>query len=394
MKEISFTTTYQRRFYCVVFTDTQEIEKIDYLAHKLPEVYFQIVAKTEMGTKLYDIQQQYPNIQLYPAVSVQKLEQLKVRMDLYLDISLSQSTHDFVKEVADLQKPIFAFKNTRHGSFGQRIYSLKDIDCMVEAISSLASSEYQKEDSVICVKSIDDTLDYIIENNSSVIRFGDGEMDLMLGKSIPYQLYDSRLSQQLKEIVALQSNSQLVIGLPDVFSDRSNFTPAAKGFWEGHLAQYLEYYIALARAKWYGTTFISRLYIDYIDKSQAPSQFDKLKEIWENRDILIVEGFTSRSGVGNDLFDGAKSIKRIICPSHNAYHIVEKIKNTVLEHIENRLVLCMLGPTAKVLTYELVGMGHRVIDIGHIDSEYEWMKMGATTKVKLSHKHTAEHNFD
>lgn len=30
----------------------------------------------------------------------------------------------------------------------------------------------------------------------------------------------------------------------------------------------------------------------------------------------------------------------------------------------------------------------------YIDSEYEWMKMGAKTKVKFSHKHTAEHNFD
>ncbi len=32
--------------------------------------------------------------------------------------------------------------------------------------------------------------------------------------------------------------------------------------------------------------------------------------------------------------------------------------------------------------------------IGHIDSEYEWFKMGATHKVKLENKHTAEFNFD
>ena len=35
-----------------------------------------------------------------------------------------------------------------------------------------------------------------------------------------------------------------------------------------------------------------------------------------------------------------------------------------------------------------------MIDIGHIDSEYEWMKMGVTNKVKIPHKHTAEFNFD
>ena len=54
----------------------------------------------------------------------------------------------------------------------------------------------------------------------------------------------------------------------------------------------------------------------------------------------------------------------------------------------------MLGPTAKVLVYDLVQEGYRALDIGHIDSEYEWFQMGVSHKVKLSHKHTAEHNFD
>ena len=109
---------------------------------------------------------------------------------------------------------------------------------------------------------------------------------------------------------------------------------------------------------------------------------------------MIVEGLTSHSGVGNDLFDGARSIKRIICPSRNAYSKLEAIKQAVREQADNRLILTMLGPTAKVLVYDLVQEGYRALDIGHIDSEYEWFQMGARHKVKLSHKHTAEHNFD
>ena len=131
-----------------------------------------------------------------------------------------------------------------------------------------------------------------------------------------------------------------------------------------------------------------------MDKSQSFSQFEKLKHIWKDEDILIVEGVTSRSGVGNDLFDGASSIKRIICPSQNAFSRIEEIQEAVLQYAENRLILCMLGPTAKILSYNLFKKGYRGLDIGHIDSEYEWMKMGAKTKVKFSHKHTAEHNFD
>ncbi|CJU46095.1 glycosyltransferase [Streptococcus pneumoniae] len=157
---------------------------------------------------------------------------------------------------------------------------------------------------------------------------------------------------------------------------------------------YMDFYKELCKGSWYGSTFISRPYIDYEDKSKAKGQFEKLKSIWENRDILIVEGITSRSGVGNDLFDKVKSVKRIICPSHNAYSVVDNIQEEIMKHAEGRLILCMLGPTAKVLSYNLCQMGYQVLDVGHIDSEYEWMKMGAKTKVKFSHKHTAEHNFD
>ena len=384
----------QETFHCLIFTDTQDIEQLDYLAQSLPQVMFDVAAWTDMGPKLYELQNNYQNIRLHPAITSEKLEQLKVRMGLYLDISCGHSTHDVVKSVYEMNKIIFSFESTQHGLFGQHIYSSKSPERMVEAIKNIISGTFKARTPAIMVKDIDQTLDYIIENQSSIIRFGDGEMDLMLGKSIPYQVYDENLASQLKEIISLQSDEKLVIGLPNVFADRSNFTPAAEAFWKGHLEHHLKDYVELARADWYGTTFVSRPYIDYVDKSQSFSQFEKLKQIWKNEDILIVEGVTSRSGVGNDLFDGANSIKRIICPSHNAYACIEEIQEAVLQYTENRLILCMLGPTAKILSYNLFKKGYRVLDIGHIDSEYEWMKMGVDTKVKLHHKHTAEHNFD
>lgn len=384
----------QEIFHCLIFTDTQDIEQLEYLVQQLPHLIFDIAAWTDMGPKLYELQRNYQNIRLHPAITTEKLEQLKVRMGLYLDISCGHSTHDIVRSVYEMNKIIFSFDSTQHGSFGQYIYSSKAPERMVEDIENLISGTFQERRPAIMVKDIDQTLDYIMENQSSIIRFGDGEMDVMLGKSIPYQVYDENLASQLKEIISLQSDEKLVIGLPNVFADRSNFTPAAEAFWKGHLEHHLKDYVELARADWYGTTFVSRPYIDYVDKSQSFSQFEKLKQIWKNEDILIVEGVTSRSGVGNDLFDGANSIKRIICPSHNAYSLIEEIQEAVLQYVENRLILCMLGPTAKILSYNLFRKGYRVLDIGHIDSEYEWMKMGVDTKVKFNHKHTAEHNFD
>ena len=380
---------------CLTFTGSQDIEQLDYLAEHLPNVVFQVAAWTDMGPKLYDLSNRYPNIQLYPAISRDELEGLKENMDAYLDINLLTSTADIVAEMAQLSKPILAFYKSQNGNNGQRLYSSEHPERMLADLQKLINKDMLgKQLDPIQVKGIDETLDYIIENKSSLVRFGDGEINMLAGHSIPYQDYDEELVSTMRDIIGQESRKELVVCLPDAFTDRFRFTYWAIPFWKDHMDHYMDFYRELCSNSWYGSTFVSRPYIDFEDKSQAKAQFEKLKSIWENRDLLIVEGATSRSGVGNDLFDDANSIKRIICPSHSAFSRVHEIEQEIEKHAAGRLILCMLGPTAKVLAYHLSRKGHQVLDIGHIDSEYEWMKMGAKTKVKFSHKHTAEYNFD
>ncbi|MCY7164421.1 SP_1767 family glycosyltransferase [Streptococcus mitis] len=380
---------------CLTFTASQDIEQLDYLAEHLPNVVFQVAAWTDMGPKLYDLSNRYPNIQLYPAISRDKLEELKEKMDVYLDINLLTSTADMVAEMTHLSKPILAFYKSQNGNNGQRLYSSEHPERMLADLQKLINKDMLgKQLDPIQVKGIDETLDYIIENKSSLVRFGDGEINMLAGHSIPYQDYDEELVSTMRDIIGQESRKELVVCLPDAFTDRFRFTYWAIPFWKDHMDHYMDFYRELCSDSWYGSTFVSRPYIDFEDKSQAKSQFEKLKSIWKDRDLLIVEGATSRSGVGNDLFDEANSIKRIICPSHSAFSRVHEIEQEIEKHAADRLILCMLGPTAKVLAYHLSRKGHQVLDIGHIDSEYEWMKMGAKTKVKFSHKHTAEYNFD
>lgn len=316
-------------------------------------------------------------------------------LEKLFSICLEEKSLAAVKDTDGITLPILAFYKSQNGNNGQRLYSSEHPERMLADLQKLITKDMlEKPLDIIQVKGIDETLDYIIEHNSSLVRFGDGEVNLMWGLPIPYQNHDLELANQLKHIVGLESDEKLVVCLPDAFDDRFVFTWWATPFWKEHMNVYMDFYKELCKGSWYGSTFISRPYIDYEDKSKAKGQFEKLKSIWENRDILIVEGITSRSGVGNDLFDKVKSVKRIICPSHNAYSVVDNIQEEIMKHAENRLILCMLGPTAKVLSYNLCQMGYQVLDVGHIDSEYEWMKMGAKTKVKFSHKHTAEHNFD
>nr|WP_277294760.1 SP_1767 family glycosyltransferase [Streptococcus hyointestinalis] len=244
------------------------------------------------------------------------------------------------------------------------------------------------------VRSIAWSIDYIKQHQASVVRFGDGEIDLIMGRSIPYQSYDKDLALELLEILETPSSRKLMVCLPDVFEHLERYNSNAQHFWENHFEQFADFYKNHCRSSWYGSTFLSRPYIDWVDKSQAQANIEKLRSLWQDKDLLIVEGETSRSGVGNDLFDNSKSIKRIIGPSKNAYQDLDWIYDKVMEHSANRLVLVMLGPTAKVLVKRLADSGIQAIDLGHIDSEYEWYQMKATHKVKLAHKHTAEFNYD
>lgn len=238
------------------------------------------------------------------------------------------------------------------------------------------------------------SIDYIKQHQASVVRFGDGEIDLIMGRSIPYQSYDEDLALELLEILETPSSRKLMVCLPDVFEHLERYNSNARHFWENHFEQFANFYKEHCHSSWYGSTFLSRPYIDWVDKSQAQANIEKLRSLWQDKDLLIVEGETSRSGVGNDLFDNSKSIKRIIGPSKNAYQDLDWIYDKVMEHSANRLVLVMLGPTAKVLVKRLADSGIQAIDLGHIDSEYEWYQMKATHKVKLAHKHTAEFNYD
>ena len=378
---------------CLVYTYSCDLLHINYLIQALPACHFYIAAPVVVAEPITRLLQ-YPNVSVSSDIAgiPALLESLEAKSQLLLDINAGDEVGDIIARFKSAGKPVFAFDSTAHGQQGQEVFPADNPEVMVQAIEKLRLAD--PEERQISVLSIDQSLDYLLEKGASVVRFGDGEMDLIAGRGIVYQEYDPELSARLREIMSMESDERLMVCLSDVFTGLERYSIDAQNFWKVHLYYHLADYQEICRAPWYGSTFISRPYIDLEDKTPSAGYFAKLKQLWQDKDLLIVEGLTSRSGVGNDLFDGARSIKRIICPSRNAYSKLEAIKQAVREHADNRLILTMLGPTAKVLVYDLVQEGYRALDIGHIDSEYEWFQMGATHKVKLSHKHTAEHNFD
>ena len=141
----------------------------------------------------------------------------------------------------------------------------------------------------------------------------------------------------------------------------------------------------------YYSSTITRFYIDYEDKNGVSKYIKKLKKIWDQKDVVIVEGEKSRVGIGNDLFNNVKTIKRIICPNINAFNKYNNIINSITRNVQkNKLILIALGPTATLLAYDLYKLGYQSLDIGHIDIEYEWYLRKAKKKIKIENKFVLE----
>ena len=116
-----------------------------------------------------------------------------------------------------------------------------------------------------------------------------------------------------------------------------------------------------------------------------------MKRIWNGRDIVIVEGTQSRTGVGNDLYDNAKSLRRILGPSKDAFDVYDKMLDAIIRNVsKEELVLMSYGPCATILAYDLAKLGYQAIDLGHLDIEYEWFRTGATTATAVKGKFTNE----
>ena len=238
-----------------------------------------------------------------------------------------------------------------------------------------------------------DTILAIKERRASIARYGDGEFDIIFGRTQGFQKKDLELSKRLREILTKNDLSErFLVAIPDCFGDLSQFREAAQVHWRIRLdKERIKWVRCLNTKAPYYQAQITRFYFDWTDKSKCNDWYTGLKGIWDNEDVLLVEGELSRVGVGNDLFDNAASVRRIHCPAENAFDYYEEILETICNNAKpSDLIFMALGPTATVLAYDLFQRGYWAIDAGHIDLEYEWMKLGTTEKVKISGKYVNE----
>lgn len=170
-----------------------------------------------------------------------------------------------------------------------------------------------------------------------------------------FQKWNRCLSERLLEFLHAEGE-RLLLAIPDIFGSLDMYTESAAD-----------------------------------GKDRAVSIFRLFQDIWNGRDVMLIEGEYPRIGVGNRLLKDTRSVKRIIAPSENAFCIYDKIIECALSNIkEDTLALISLGPTATVLAYDLSRHGIQAIDIGQLDNEYEWSLCKAEKRVLIFGKGVAE----
>lgn len=238
------------------------------------------------------------------------------------------------------------------------------------------------------------SIQYIIDNRCSVSRYGDGELSFFYGVKVGFQDIDDKLIERLEHILKATDAPNHIVGIPYFLKDVSGTVKGTREFW-GLLARkygrkWSQYFY---HDRKYLDTQLSRFFREYKDYDRATKQLEMLKRIWDGRDVIIVEGNQSRTGIGNDLYDNAKSLKRILGYARNAFSHYDEMLEAVKNHVnpeDRKLILLSYGPTATILAYDLAKLGYQAVDIGHLDIEYEWYLNKDYKGGKIKGKYTNE----
>ena len=232
----------------------------------------------------------------------------------------------------------------------------------------------------------EDTIDILLNSKKSLSRFGDGEFALIEGNGLAFQPWSKELQDRLAEILH-NGNENLLVGVPDVFHTLNDYIPKYVFYWRNFMVwNRSRLYKMFDMSKPYCNSFISRPYMIYKNKKKSKEFFKKIRKLWENKDIVVVEGEFSTLGVSNNLLKNAKSVKRVLCPSTDAYSKYNEILEYCQSFPKETLFILALGPTATVLADDLSKSGYQALDLGNIDVEYIWCLKKTKKKIPIKNK--------
>lgn len=217
------------------------------------------------------------------------------------------------------------------------------------------------------------TIDKIVFEKKSVARIGDGELKLIQGIGLgkenthtEYQVFDSDLAQRLQHMVENPIKDCLLCIIPFRLG-HDDIKKYARGlsYWENF---WLKAWPCVK--KYYDTNYVyGNACISRIDCFRENS-LQKIKSIWHEKKTIFVIGEDSHWVNEPRLFNNVQVSKYIVVNGRSSFSEYEQTLATIQKYDTSWLVLLAIGPTSKILAYELAQQGYQALDIGHMPNCY------------------------
>lgn len=238
----------------------------------------------------------------------------------------------------------------------------------------------------------EEAIEKIVTEGCSLIRFGDGEFEIMAGRErAPFQKHDPLLAEKL--IKAIQSKSpRLLITIADNYGSLEKYTEETADGIRAYMSDEVrrDHRRFLSEDRVYYDTAMFKCYMPYRDKASAAEKWRQIKRIWTGREVVIAEGYETRTGYGNDLLADAKRVQRLLAPTKNAFSLYDEIIARLMEIDKSKLILMALGPAGKAMIPDLAEQGYQAVDIGQVDMDYEWYLAGTGKRVPIFDKYVSQ----
>lgn len=250
---------------------------------------------------------------------------------------------------------------------------------------------YQLEDDRKTMKILDildeeETIDLLLKCPKSYCRMGDGEINLMNGIDQPFQNYDSRLAQKLMTILQ-NEQKDMYIGIPRAyFHGMSGWSEENRRFYRLNGTSFRRFLLAHCNPNnIYIDAGYTVAYFRYDASYDYALHYKKMKQLFQDKQLVIVSGDGILDKLEYDVFEKAKSKKFIKAPSKHAFSRYEEIVNDIKKNVSKDELICMiLGMAGKAMVRELTNEGYMVWDIGHMAKDYDAYMKG----IEKTHENT------
>ena len=222
------------------------------------------------------------------------------------------------------------------------------------------------------IKNYEETVDELIKTDKSIIRFGDGELFLISGRSIGFQAANPLLCKRLSEIFNVD-DERIMIGINYYYwyASLSNFHEYPKFVYRTFISDIRQMAeTMISYDKQYYSAGFTNMYTTFKHYNFS-AFFEKIKNIFANKCVTIVCGSHVFNDIKFNIFDCCKSVDYILCPSQNAIDCYDEILKKSKQIPKENIVIVILGPTGKILAYDLIKSGYRVLDLGHLAKDYD-----------------------